>query len=161
MTWTPERRERARRQANRYWSSPEGQRKRERLRQASIASFNKWAEENPDKAELVERTRAAIADGEIVPQPCAECGEPSKPIYDWHEMKVSGWRELCLRCFRKGQSRDSPQPPGDEGSAGPLGRDRRGQPHPHHRGGGGALSPSCPDYLRGPAATRPDQKENE
>lgn len=74
--------------------SPEEQ---ARLKQKS---YDAYAAKYPDRVALQEQTRAAIASGALVPQPCDRCRGEARPLYDYDAGRVVGWR--CLRCRKAG-----------------------------------------------------------
>ncbi|MCR4375807.1 MAG: hypothetical protein NUW22_13250 [Acidobacteria bacterium] len=90
--WTPARRQRASERAKARWerTTPAV---REEWQERSRDAF---AEKYPERVALSERTRAAIASGELVPEACDECGGEGQPLYDWVELVVVGWR--CYPC---------------------------------------------------------------
>ena len=59
-----------------------------------------FARKHPGRAALVDRIRAAMADGSLVPGPCDGCGGGARPLYDWERLALVGWR--CQACRRPG-----------------------------------------------------------
>jgi hypothetical protein len=60
------------------------------------ASYQAWAEANPERAALVAKLWADVAEGTMERPGCGECGRPMNPTYDWDALTVVGWR--CRRC---------------------------------------------------------------
>lgn len=64
----------------------------------------RWASfkaSHPDRAAVIEDTQARIANGELIPQLCEICGDPTPPAYDWKtpgQERFIGWRPLCWKC---------------------------------------------------------------
>ena len=94
--WTAERRRRASERAKARWERTDPA-VREEWQDRSRAAF---AAKYPERIELAEHVKAAIAAGEILPEPCDICGGEGKPLYDWVEVVLVGWR--CYPCRRDG-----------------------------------------------------------
>jgi hypothetical protein len=75
-----------------WWASASPDQREEMKRR----SWQGFRARHPDRADLIERTRAAIDAGTLVPQPCDICGEPARPLFDWASLTLAGWR--CLAC---------------------------------------------------------------
>lgn len=59
---------------------------------------------HPYRVALIEATRAALAAGEQVAEPCDDCGGKAKAVYDWEAGTVVGWRCYPCRQRRRGPS---------------------------------------------------------
>lgn len=78
--------------ASRSWRRLSPDEKEARVRK----SYDTYAARYPERVALQERTRSAIAAGEIQPQPCDSCGGEARPLYDYEALQVAGWR--CPAC---------------------------------------------------------------
>lgn len=88
-----------------YWDSPAGQERRSQLaeepRPSAPERWASFAANHPERAALIEATRAGIAAGEIAPQPCDLCGGEGRPLYDYAANTLAGWR--CYPCRKVGR----------------------------------------------------------
>lgn len=54
--------------------------------------YEAWAAEHPDRAAFVIATHGRMESGDLVRPTCPLHGHPAKPVYDWDQMAVVGWR---------------------------------------------------------------------
>ena len=99
--WTAERRQQASELAKSQWDALDPAIREERRQRSMLAFRAKY----PERTRLAEQTRAAIAAGELMPQPCDRCGEESNPLYDWEAQRVTGWR--CYQCRKALETEES------------------------------------------------------
>lgn len=95
--WSVARRKRASERAKAHWErTPEGIRE-----QWMGAGRQAYAVKYPERAALSARTRAAIADGSLVPGLCADCGRPdAAPEFDYERLELAGWSHYDCRKAR-------------------------------------------------------------
>ena len=62
----------------------------------------KWRERNPERAVVWDKVEAAIASGDLVPEPCDTCGGEARPWIDYATETVKGWR--CAACWKARRS---------------------------------------------------------
>ena len=102
--WTPERQQAASVKAKALFAAlPESV--REERRQAARAHGEKglaaYAEKYPERIRLSNETKAAIADGTLIPGPCDDCGKPdAQPEFDYSRLALSGWSHYDCRKVR-------------------------------------------------------------
>ena len=76
-----------------WWEShPEAREK------ARAESQRRWRDQHPERAAVWSKVEAAIASGELVPEPCDTCGGESRPWIDYATETVKGWR--CAACWK-------------------------------------------------------------
>lgn len=76
------------------WAAMTPERREGRLKR----SYEAYAAKYPERVELSNRTRAAIADGSLVPGPCADCGgDGAQPEYDYTRLELARWSHYDCR----------------------------------------------------------------
>ena len=99
--WTPERRQAASVKAKAMFDTlPESVResRRQVARVAGAAGRAAYEAKYPERMRLSNETKAAIADGTLVPEPCSDCGGPDAPAeLDYSRLALVGWSHYDCR----------------------------------------------------------------
>lgn len=104
--WTPERRQAASVKAKALFAAlPESVRESRRQAAATAGAAGRaaYAEKYPERLRLSHETKAAVADGTVVPGPCDDCGgAAAHPEFDYSRLALVGWSHFDCR---KGRAR--------------------------------------------------------